>query len=62
MMIKEFCGGKSGWNDRVIFIETDPTPPSESDAAAIWYSQIYGKVLPKTLPSALPEILSSLLS
>ena len=21
-MIKEFCGGKAGWNDRAIFIET----------------------------------------
>ena len=22
-MIKEFCGGKAGWNDRAIFIETE---------------------------------------
>ena len=23
LMIKEFCGGKAGWNDRAIFIETE---------------------------------------
>ena len=23
MLIKEFCGGKAGWNDRAVFIETD---------------------------------------
>ena len=23
MLIKEFCGGKAGWNDRSLFIETD---------------------------------------
>ena len=23
MLIKEFCGGKAGWNDRAIFIETN---------------------------------------
>ena len=23
LMIKEFCGGKAGWNDRAVFIETE---------------------------------------
>ena len=23
MLIKEFCGGKAGWNDRAVFIETN---------------------------------------
>ena len=23
LFIKEFCGGKPGWNDRTVFIETD---------------------------------------
>ena len=37
-------------------------PASDSEAAAFWYSQIYGKVLPNALPSAPPEILSNLQS
>ena len=47
MLIKEFCGGKAGWNDRAIFIKTDLKPASESEAAALWWSQIYGKVMSK---------------
>ena len=43
----QFCGGKAGWNDRAIFIETDLKPVSKPDAAALWCSQIYGKAMPK---------------
>ena len=28
MLIKEFCGGKAGWNDRAVFIEIDFRQPS----------------------------------
>ena len=43
MLIKEFCGGKAGWNDRVIVIETDLKPASEP-----------GWPLPGVLPNTLP--------
>ena len=48
-MIKEFCGGQAGWNDRAVFIETDLKPASDPEAAAFWDSQIYGKSNAKML-------------
>ena len=49
LMIKEFCGSKTGWNDRAIFTEIDLMPASESESAALWYSQIFGKSKVKML-------------
>ena len=34
MLMKEFCGGKAGWNDRAIFIVTDVMPASDPEADA----------------------------
>ena len=33
MLIKEFCGGKAGWNDRAVFIKTDLSLASEQSVA-----------------------------
>ena len=43
-MIKEFCGGKAGWNDRAIFIETVLQASVRiQSVAALWSSQICGE-------------------
>ena len=34
MLIKDFCRGQAGWNDRAICIETDHEPASDQSAAA----------------------------
>ena len=63
LMMKEFCGGKAGWNDRAIFIETDLVPASNAEAdASLGFSNLWHKQSQNALPSALSDIQLSLRS
>ena len=48
-------GGKAGWNDKEVFIETNLEPASKPEWPH-WVFSNSGKVMPNALPSALPEI------
>ena len=50
LMIKEFCGGKPGWNDRAIFTETHLKPASEP----VWPQSGIHKSLAKFCPMLCP--------
>ena len=54
LLIQEFCGGKTGGMiEQSLLKQFSSLRPTS--AAALWYSQIYGKVMPNALPSALSQ-------
>ena len=57
-MIKEFCGGKAGWNDRAIFIKTDLKPcVLIRSGRFLIFSNLWKKQGQNASPPALAELL-----